>query len=110
MECKSLLIISILFIYLFIFCSCDRIPIDKMHSVPTTLLFSLEGMPNMDWEKLLKLQFQDGSFLCSLSSTAYAFMQTKDNNCLKYLTQVVQRFNSGGIYIVMIKRFYFINS
>ncbi|KAH9723889.1 Ent-copalyl diphosphate synthase [Citrus sinensis] len=72
-----------------------KIPIDKMHSVPTTLLFSLEGMPNMDWEKLLKLQFQDGSFLCSLSSTAYAFMQTKDNNCLKYLTQVVQRFNSG---------------
>ncbi|KAK9199407.1 hypothetical protein WN944_014598 [Citrus x changshan-huyou] len=75
--------------------NCDRIPVDKMHSVPTTLLFSLEGMPNMDWEKLLKLQFQDGSFLCSLSSTAYAFMQTKDNNCLKYLTQVVQRFNGG---------------
>ncbi|KAJ4702652.1 Copalyl diphosphate synthase [Melia azedarach] len=72
-----------------------RVPREKMHSVPTSLLYSFEGMPDLDWAKLLKLQFQDGSFLFSLSSTAYAFMQTKDENCLKYLTQVVQRFNGG---------------
>ncbi|KAH9723884.1 Ent-copalyl diphosphate synthase [Citrus sinensis] len=72
-----------------------RIPKEKLHSVPTTLLFSLEGMPELDWEKLMKLQFQNGSFLFSLSSTAYAFMQTQDENCLKYLTQVVRRFNGG---------------
>ncbi|KAL6339780.1 hypothetical protein AAG906_034866 [Vitis piasezkii] len=38
------------------------IPKDIMHRVPTTLLFSLEGMPGLDWEMLLNLQFQDGSF------------------------------------------------
>ena len=74
----------------------DRIPRDIMHTVPTTLLFSLEGMPGLDREKLLKLQSQDGSFLFSPSSTAFALMETKDQNCLKYLTKAVQRFNGGG--------------
>ncbi|XP_031272204.1 (-)-kolavenyl diphosphate synthase TPS28, chloroplastic-like [Pistacia vera] len=73
----------------------SRIPKDKLHSVPTTLLGSLEGMQDLNWEKLLKLQFQDGSFFSSLSSTAYAFMQTKNENCLKFLTKVVQEFNAG---------------
>lgn len=67
-----------------------------MHEVPTTLLFSLEGMAGMDWKKLLKLQCEDGSFLTSPSSTAYALMQTKDDNCLNYLSRAVQRFNGGG--------------
>lgn len=73
-----------------------------MHNVPTTLLHSLEGMPNLEWEKLLKLQSSDGSFLFSPSSTAYALAQTKDSNCLKYLTNAVQKFNGGGIYILFI--------
>ncbi|KAH0933595.1 hypothetical protein HID58_010712 [Brassica napus] len=55
----------------------------------------LEGMRDLDWEKLLKLQCQDGSFLFSPSSTAFAFMQTRDNNCLKYLRNAVERFNGG---------------
>lgn len=67
-----------------------------MHRVPTTLLFSLEGMPGLDWEMLLNLQFQDGSFLFSPSSTAYALMHTKDEKCLTYLNKVVERFNGGG--------------
>lgn len=67
-----------------------------MHKVPTTLLHSLEGMLGLDWEKLLKLQSQDGSFLFSPSSTAYALMQTKDENCLSYLNKIVQRFKGGG--------------
>ena len=87
--------------YLSLTCICnnfvDRIPRDIMHRVPTTLLYSLEGMPGLDWEKLLKLQSQDGSFLFSPSSTAFALMETKDHNCLKYLTNLVQRFNGGGI-------------
>jgi hypothetical protein len=74
----------------------DRIPRDIMHKVPTTLLHSLEGMPGLDWEKLAKLQSQDGSFLFSPSSTAFALMQTKDENCLTYLNNAVQRFNGGG--------------
>ncbi|OMO77690.1 hypothetical protein CCACVL1_14882 [Corchorus capsularis] len=72
-----------------------RIPKEIMHKVPTTLLHSLEGMPGLDWEKLLKLQCKDGSFLFSPSSTAFALMQTKDENCLSYLNKTVQRFNGG---------------
>ncbi|XVF32570.1 hypothetical protein REPUB_Repub17cG0093600 [Reevesia pubescens] len=72
-----------------------RIPKEIMHKVPTTLLHSLEGMPGLDWEKLLKLQCTDGSFLFSPSSTAFALMQTKDENCLRYLKKTVQRFNGG---------------
>ncbi|XP_056852151.1 ent-copalyl diphosphate synthase, chloroplastic-like isoform X2 [Raphanus sativus] len=72
-----------------------RIPKEVMHKIPTTLLHSLEGMRDLDWEKLLKLQCQNGSFLFSPSSTAFAFMQTRDNNCLKYLRNAVKRFNGG---------------
>ncbi|CAL5427695.1 hypothetical protein CsSME_00041883 [Camellia sinensis var. sinensis] len=72
-----------------------RIPRDIMHLVPTTLLHSLEGMTGLEWEKLLKLQCQDGSFLFSPSSTAFALMQTKDDNCLRYLSRAVERFNGG---------------
>ncbi|KAI7747801.1 hypothetical protein M8C21_010824, partial [Ambrosia artemisiifolia] len=66
-----------------------------MHKVPTTLLHSLEGMPDLEWEKLLQLQCQDGSFLFSPSSTAFALMQTKDEKCLQYLTNIVTKFNGG---------------
>ncbi|KAJ9543439.1 hypothetical protein OSB04_023146 [Centaurea solstitialis] len=72
-----------------------KIPKNIMHKVPTSLLFSLEGMPDLEWEKLVKLQCNDGSFLFSPSSTAFAFMQTKDENCLRYLTNVVTKFNGG---------------
>ncbi|KAE8660652.1 Ent-copalyl diphosphate synthase [Hibiscus syriacus] len=72
-----------------------KIPKEIMHNVPTTLLHSLEGMQGLDWEKLLKLQCQDGSLLFSPSSTAFAFMQTKDQNCLEYLTKIVRRFDGG---------------
>lgn len=67
-----------------------------MHQVPTTLLHSLEGMEGLNWEKLLTLQSADGSFLFSPSSTAFALMQTKDANCLNYLSRAVTRFHGGG--------------
>lgn len=67
-----------------------------MHKVPSTLLHSLEGISNLDWKQLLKLQCQDGSFLFSPSCTAFAFMQTKDENALNYLDRVVKKFNGGG--------------
>ncbi|KAL5561684.1 hypothetical protein UlMin_031431 [Ulmus minor] len=72
-----------------------KIPREIMHTVPTTLLHSLEGMAGLDWKKLLKLQSQDGSFLFSPSSTAFALMETKDESCLKYLTKAVHKFNGG---------------
>ncbi|GLU07549.1 hypothetical protein SLE2022_245040 [Rubroshorea leprosula] len=72
-----------------------KIPKDIMQNVPTTLLHSLEGMPELEWEKLLKLQCIDGSFLSSPSSTAFALMQTKDGNCLQYLNKAIRKFNGG---------------
>nr|AZB50385.1 terpene synthase 1 [Pogostemon cablin] len=75
-----------------------RIPMDILHSVPTTLLFSLEGVRcglDLDWGKLLELQAADGSFLYSPSSTAFALEQTKDQNCLKYLSKLVRKFDGG---------------
>lgn len=74
----------------------DRIPRDIMHKVPTTLLHSLEGMAGLDWKKLLNLQSQDGSFLFSPASTAYALMQTNDSKCMAYLAKAVRKFNGGG--------------
>ncbi|KAM0027838.1 putative ent-copalyl diphosphate synthase [Helianthus debilis subsp. tardiflorus] len=72
-----------------------KIPMEVVHKVPTTLLHSLEGMPDLEWEKLLKLQSKDGSFLFSPSSTAFALMNTKDEKCLQYLTNIVTKFNGG---------------
>ncbi|GER24836.1 copalyl diphosphate synthase [Striga asiatica] len=72
-----------------------KIPKETLHKVPTTLLHSLEGIGGLKWEKLLKLRCADGSFLFSPSSTAFALQQTKDDNCLKYLTNCVDKFNGG---------------
>ncbi|XP_047172764.1 ent-copalyl diphosphate synthase 1-like [Vigna umbellata] len=72
-----------------------KIPREILHKVPTTLLHSLEGMQNLDWKQLLKLQCQDGSFLFSPSSTAYALIQTKNESAHKYLDKTLQKFNGG---------------
>ncbi|KAK9067609.1 hypothetical protein SSX86_011720 [Deinandra increscens subsp. villosa] len=72
-----------------------KIPMEVLHKVPTTLLYSLEGMQDLKWEKLLKLQCKDGSFLFSPSSTAFALVQTKDDKCLQYLTNIVTKFNGA---------------
>ncbi|XP_038973216.1 (-)-kolavenyl diphosphate synthase TPS28, chloroplastic-like [Phoenix dactylifera] len=72
-----------------------RIPYDVLHKIPTTLLYSLEGLPGLDWEKLFKLQCVDGSFLTSPAGTAYALMQTNDEKCLNYLQKTVERFDGG---------------
>ncbi|KAL5580012.1 hypothetical protein UlMin_012454, partial [Ulmus minor] len=73
----------------------SKIPMEILQSVPTSLLYSIEGMEGLDWKKLLKLQSQNGSFMFSPSSTAFAFMETKDENCLRYLTKTVHKFNGG---------------
>uniref|UniRef100_A0ACD5WSR4 Uncharacterized protein n=1 Tax=Avena sativa TaxID=4498 RepID=A0ACD5WSR4_AVESA len=71
------------------------IPKDVMHSIPTSILYSVEGMSGLDWEKLLKLQSSDGSFLYSPSATAYALMQTGDEKCLEYINRIVRKFGGG---------------
>ncbi|CAN1729119.1 (-)-kolavenyl diphosphate synthase TPS28, chloroplastic [Linum perenne] len=72
-----------------------KIPWEVLHTLPTSLLYSLEGMEGLDWERLMKLQNQNGSFLFSTASTAYAFSQTNDPNCLAFLTHIVNKFQGG---------------
>ncbi|KAK4758670.1 hypothetical protein SAY87_019971 [Trapa incisa] len=72
-----------------------RIPNEILHKKPTSLLHSLEGMGGLDWERLLRLQSRDGSFLFSPSSTAYALVRTRDQRCFHYLQKAVHRFNGG---------------
>nr|A0A2K9RG07.1 RecName: Full=Kolavenyl diphosphate synthase TPS5, chloroplastic; AltName: Full=Terpene synthase 5; Short=VacTPS5; Flags: Precursor [Vitex agnus-castus]AUT77124.1 kolavenyl diphosphate synthase [Vitex agnus-castus] len=71
-----------------------KIPMDLLHKMPTSLLFSLEGMKGLDWQKLLNLRFE-GSFLSSPSSTAYALQHTKDELSLQYLLKAIKKFNGG---------------
>ncbi|KAL0312163.1 UNVERIFIED_CONTAM: Syn-copalyl diphosphate synthase TPS3, chloroplastic [Sesamum radiatum] len=77
----------------------QRAPIELMHKVPTCLLHNLEGLENLEleWPKLLKLQTPKGTFLTSPAATSFAVMETKDENCLAYITYVVNKFNGGEI-------------
>ncbi|WOK97777.1 Bifunctional levopimaradiene synthase, chloroplastic [Canna indica] len=75
----------------------SRIPVQVMHSVHTTLLYTLEALQEMvQWEKILKLQSADGSFLSSPSSTAVVYMKTGDKKCLEFLTNLVNRFGDNA--------------
>ncbi|KAM7497734.1 hypothetical protein LguiA_022148 [Lonicera macranthoides] len=76
----------------------SKIPKEVLHTEHTTLLFSAEGLEDLDMEKLLKLQCLDGSMLFSPASTAHILTHTKDPNCLKYLNHVVDRFNGGDAF------------
>jgi len=68
-----------------------------MHSVHTTLLYSLEALQEVvQWEKILNLQSRDGSFSSSPSSTAMAYIKTGDKKCLEFLTYIVTRFGDHG--------------
>ncbi|XP_054816752.1 ent-copalyl diphosphate synthase 5-like [Prosopis cineraria] len=72
-----------------------RIPMKVLQSVPTSLLFSLEAIPGLQWQKLQRVRSKDGSYLFCPSSTAFAFNQSKDLHCLNYLNNVAQNFNGG---------------
>ncbi|KAM3401380.1 hypothetical protein ACQJBY_005865 [Aegilops geniculata] len=72
-----------------------KIPMEMMHRIPTTILHSLEGMPGVDWRKILRLQSSDGSFLFSPSATASALMQTGDTKCFQYIDRIVKKFDGG---------------
>ncbi|XP_028799677.1 copal-8-ol diphosphate hydratase, chloroplastic [Neltuma alba] len=74
-----------------------KIPMKVLQSVPTTLLFSLEAIPGLQWDKLQNVRSKDGSYLFCPSSTAFAFTQSKDPHCLNYLNTVAQNFNGGGV-------------
>ncbi|KAH7428774.1 hypothetical protein KP509_09G016800 [Ceratopteris richardii] len=73
-----------------------RIPMELLHSRPTTLLHSLEGLHRIvDWERLLRLQSENGSFLFSPASTACALKYTGNQKCLDYLNLVLGKFKDA---------------
>ncbi|TVU29592.1 hypothetical protein EJB05_21166, partial [Eragrostis curvula] len=82
-----------------------KIPRDVLHSVPSALLLSLEGMPNLDWQKIFKLQSPDGSFMSSAAPTAYALMQTSDRKCLEFLDTIVTKFNGGVPFVYPVEMY-----
>eukprot|EP01018_Ginkgo_biloba_P030117 Gb_06621 [translate_table: standard] len=70
-----------------------KIPTDDLHNIQTGLLYSLEGLQDViEWNRIMHLQCEDGSFLSSPASTACAFMHTGDKKCLEYLTFILTRF------------------
>nr|WJJ50359.1 diterpene synthase 5 [Cephalotaxus harringtonia] len=70
-----------------------KIPLNVIYSIPTTILYSLEGLQEIiDWNKIMKLQSKDGSFLSSPASTAAVFMRTGDKKCLEFLSFVLNKF------------------
>lgn len=74
-----------------------RIPMKVLHEFPSTLLHSLEGLRDkVEWEKILKLQSKNGSFLFSPASTACALAQTSDINCLRYLNEITEKYDGGA--------------
>ncbi|XP_024532022.1 bifunctional diterpene synthase, chloroplastic-like [Selaginella moellendorffii] len=72
-----------------------KIPLDRLHSTPATLLYSLEGLQGLeiDWQKILKLQSKDGSLFSSPSSTACVYLKTKDKKSLQYLQKAMKHQN-----------------
>lgn len=72
-----------------------RIPTDALYALPTTLLYSLEGLQEIvDWEKIIKLQSKDGSVLSSPASTAAVFMRTGNKKCLEFLNFALKKFGN----------------
>jgi ent-copalyl diphosphate synthase len=73
-----------------------KVPMEILHNYPTTLVHSLEGLhKDLDWDKLLRLQCANGSFLCSPASTACALAYTKDEKCLDYLNKLLVNFDNA---------------
>ncbi|PIN03008.1 Copal-8-ol diphosphate hydratase [Handroanthus impetiginosus] len=73
-----------------------RMPKELLHEVPTCLLYNLEGLGDLEWPKILKLQTPKGSFLTSPAASSLAVMETKDENCFKFIEYIVNKFNGGA--------------
>nr|A0A075FAK4.1 RecName: Full=Peregrinol diphosphate synthase CPS1, chloroplastic; AltName: Full=(+)-copalyl diphosphate synthase 1; Short=MvCPS1; Flags: Precursor [Marrubium vulgare]AIE77090.1 peregrinol diphosphate synthase [Marrubium vulgare] len=74
-----------------------RIPKKMMEKETTSLMYAAEGVENLDWERLLKLRTpENGSFLSSPAATVVAFMHTKDEDCLRYIKYLLNKFNGGA--------------
>nr|QWV53995.1 kaurene synthase-like 4 [Chamaecyparis formosensis] len=71
----------------------NTISVERLHLVPTGVLYYLEGVQDVvDWKVILNLQSNDGSFLCSPASTACVYLHTGDKKCLQFLTTLLSKF------------------
>ncbi|KAK8939554.1 hypothetical protein KSP40_PGU016703 [Platanthera guangdongensis] len=83
-----------------------RIPVEVMHSVQTTILLSLEAVQELvQWDRMLKLQSTNGSFLDSPAATAAAYLNTRDKKCLEYLTYIVRTFEDHAPFVYPLDTF-----
>eukprot|EP01018_Ginkgo_biloba_P010669 Gb_38829 [translate_table: standard] len=72
-----------------------NVSMETFHSVPTSLLYSIEGLEEMvDWKRIGDVQCEDGSFLTSPASTACVFMHTGDPKCLSFLNNILLKFGN----------------
>eukprot|EP01018_Ginkgo_biloba_P029172 Gb_05029 [translate_table: standard] len=80
---------------------------DTVHSPPTLLLYSLEGVQDMiNWNKILELECKDDSFLGSPSSTACVLMHTRDDKCLGFLTRILSMKGFRGLKDLNVREFF----
>ncbi|KAI3682551.1 hypothetical protein L1987_82607 [Smallanthus sonchifolius] len=82
-----------------------KIPKEEVYKTPTIMLYSLEGIKDWDWDKILKLQSENGSIVYSAAATAFAFMQTKDQKCVTFLTNLVAKFKGGVPHVYPVDMF-----
>lgn len=69
------------------------------------MLHSLEGMENLDWERLLQFKCPAGSLHSSPAASAYALSETGDKELLEYLETAINNFDGGGIKIMTSTKF-----
>nr|ALJ30096.1 copalyl pyrophosphate synthase 2 [Stevia rebaudiana]QYL01192.1 terpene synthase 2 [Stevia rebaudiana] len=82
-----------------------KIPKEKIYKTPTIMLYSLEGIKDWDWEKILKHQSENGSIVYSTTATSFTYMQTKDQKCLTFLTNLVDKFKGGVPHVYPVDLF-----
>nr|PNR50575.1 hypothetical protein PHYPA_009761 [Physcomitrium patens] len=72
-----------------------KISMAMVYKYPTTLLHSLEGLHReVDWNKPLQLQSENGSFLYSPASMQVTILvYTKDVKCFDYVNQLLIKFD-----------------
>nr|AAS18603.1 taxadiene synthase [Taxus x media] len=64
-------------------------------NIPANMLNALEGLEEViDWNKIMRFQSKDGSFLSSPASTACVLMNTGDEKCFTLLNNLLDKF--GG--------------
>lgn len=64
------------------------------------LAYICEGIGKpLDWEKIIKYQRKNGSLFNSPSTTAFALTNLKNDDFLKYLFSVLDKFGNAGWFI-----------